>query len=355
VSRFILPLLFLSACDLSGEFLFAGAVDGVPGVLIVEAPEGGTLHTPALIEDYQGVRDNTIYFEVGPTGTASLGGATVDFVGTGGKVCVWVDPELVTWNQAIREGLDPFLRPFAYPDNVFDDGDIELTGGRSVFYTGSPGIEMGDFVLRYDDDLGNPVPVPFTECQPAGPEAVSAEHSGRAMPEFCEFESTDIGVSYTVALTTWSTPLDDDRLSVGVILSQGDCADLLDFADDELGFAPGTPEPQNIECVIRGEGIEPSGDAGPWYGADAVADLSWENSVLFEDTFCGASGVERLDLFCENEAAGLIGETDESIEAMDEDELEQRAEDQNCAWQNLEDGERCFCGDPRDTPQQGAG
>jgi len=368
--RYFLPLVLLAGCDLSGEFLFSGAVNGVPGVLIVETADGDTLHEPAVVTNYDAVKENTIYFEVGPTGTAAFGGATLDFIGTGGPVCVWVDPELATWNQAIRESLDPFLRPFSYPDNIFDDGDIDVTGGRSVFYTGSPGVEMGDFVLQYEDELGNDVPVEFVECRPTGSELGAINpFAGRSTAEFCEFSNTDVGVSYTVAMNTWSTPLDDDRLGVAVLLAAGSCDSMVDYAGNDLEFGPGVIDARAIECVLRGESIKPDGEAEVLYGFEAAEAAAWEGSIEFEETFCDVQGLWRLDEFCENEAAGLRGltedEVDELLDADDFDEAaaaagyeftEESLEEFTCEWQGEPTEEdRCFCGDPRDTPQQGAG
>ena len=368
----LLPLVLLaSGCDYSGDFLFPGVVDNVPGVLIIPTEDGGSVHEPAIITNYELVQESTIYFELGPTGTAALGGATLDFAGTGDRVCVWVDPEMATWNQAIREGLDPFLRPFSYPDNIFDDGDIDVIGGRSVFYTGSPGVAMGDFVLQYEDDLGNEVPISFVECTPAQSQFDSPNsHAGKGTAEYCEFATTELGVTYTVALQTWSTPLDDDRVGVGVLLAQGSCRDIIGYADAELTFNQGTVDQQQLECIIRGESIKPdAGHAGPWYGYDAIS--SWENSVEFENSYCFIQDSVKLDEFCDAEIAGLIGLSDEELEELAEleaaaeddendtryaEELDRLAAEHECEWRGApEEDNRCFCGDPDDTPQQGAG
>ena len=350
-------LVGLSACDYSGDFLFRGAVDGVPGVLIINNADGERLHDPAVVTNYEAIRENTIYFEVAPTGTAELGGATLDFIGTGGPVCVWVDPETAYWSQAIELQPTPFTRQFSWPDNFFDDGDIELTGGRSVFYTGSPGSRMGDFVLDYEDDLGNEVPISFVECEPSIGRLNYADnaHAGRGAPESCNINSTAVGVSYTIALQSWSTPLDDDRLSVGVLLARGSCDDLLAYASSEYSFNTQSVEAQQAECVITGESLRPV-DPGPHYGHDAVDDLTWPQSELFEESFCRVIGRPRLDDFCINESLGLRGLSDEEIGALDSDDLADLADEWVCEWDEvLDEDNRCFCGDPDDTPQQGAG
>ena len=38
------------------------------------------------------MEEATIYGEIGPNGSTELGGVTADFEGTGGSVCVFVDP-----------------------------------------------------------------------------------------------------------------------------------------------------------------------------------------------------------------------------------------------------------------------
>jgi len=350
-------LVGLSACDYSGDFLFAGAIEGVPGVAVIPNADGERLHTPAVITNYAAIQENTIYLELAPTGTSELGGATFEFLGTGGRVCVWVDPETAHWAQAIELNTTPFAKQFIYPDNFYDDGDIDITGGRSVFYTGSPGQRMGDFVLDYEDDLGNEVPISFVECSPNIGRLGYLEnaHAGKGAAESCEMATTELGVSYTIALQTWSTPLDDDRVGVGLLLAQGGCDDLISYADAELGFNTLSVEGQQSECVIMGESVKPL-DPGPHYGHDAVADLTWDGAEDFEQSFCRVQGVPRLDDYCLRELGGLRGYDDEEIDALDAEELRDLAEDWTCEWDEvLDEGNRCFCGDPDNTPQQGAG
>lgn len=350
-------LVGLSACDYSGDFLFAGAVEGVPGVLVIPNADGERLHTPALVNNYEAIQENTIYFELGPTGTAELGGATFEFVGTGGSVCVWVDPETAFWSQAIELNLTPYARQFAYPDNFYDDGDIDLTGGRSVFYTGSPGSRMGDFVLNYEDELGNDVPISFIECEPkiGNSDFSDNAHAGRGAPENCTISSTELGVTYTIALQTWSTPLDDDRVGVGLLLASGRCDDLLGLAQGEHDPTPLSVDAQNAECVITGESLRPE-DPGPHYGYAAIDGLTWDGSEDFEKAFCGSRTQPRLDAFCEAEAAGLRGLSDEEVDALSSDELRDLSDEHLCEWSEpTDDSNRCYCGNIDDTPQQGAG
>lgn len=296
-------LLGATACDYSGDWLFAGAVDGVPGVVHL-----GEL-TPADIVNPGDVADAAIYGEVGPTGTTEPGGVTFTFDGTGGNVCIWVDPELVYYNHSVATRP---VEKFSYPDNVFDDGDLDLSAGLAAYYNGSPGERVGDFEVRYTDGLGNPVTVALNECQMASQTTSTGAHAGRGAPEYCTIFNTQPGVSYLVLMEVWSTPLDDDRLGYGMLLANGDCADL---------HSPGPDD----ECFIVGEAIDTSApDApGPWTGRDNVP--SRAGSDEFERVFCDARG--DLAGFCEAEA------------------LQNDCTDPE---------NQCYCGNPEDTPRAGS-
>jgi hypothetical protein len=285
-------LLSAVACDYTGDWLFAGAVEDAPGVVHL-----GDV-APVEVTNINDIRAATIYGEVGPTGSVAMGGVTFTFVGNGGDVCVWVDPELAFWSQSVSP-LSPNEK-WNYPDNVFDDGDIDLFAGFAVYYTGSPGETIGDFRIQYEDSLGNKVPVELNECTIAGSRESSGGHSGRGAPEFCTMSNTVPDVSYMVLMETFSTPLDDDRMGYGLLLANGNCDDVLGLS----GMAQ--------ECVITGEAIDPeTGD-------------TWDGSVLFEETFCDAAAT--MPAFCENEAA--------TRDCTDPDQ-------------------RCYCGDPTDVPTGG--
>jgi hypothetical protein len=293
-------------CDYSGDWLFAEPSEDVPGVIHLGEIE------PATLERATDIDTAVIYGEVGATGNASVGGVTMTFRGTGSHVCVWVDPELVHWNQSVSP--TKAVDKYAYPDNVFDDGDLDLSAGFSAYYNGTPGQEMGDFEVRYEDSLGNPIEVGLNECNIPSMFSSSDGHGGRGAPEYCTLFNTQDGVSYTVALETWSTPLDDNRLGYGVLVSNGTCDDVL-----EMVRAGGD------ECVIMGEAVSP-GNAnapGPWYGISEVP--TREGSVAFEQVFCAGEG--DVGGFCENEA-----------------------EQRDCGFPNS----GCFCGNPEDTPTSGS-
>lgn len=333
----VMPLLLLAGCDYSAEFLFTGQIEGVEDVLVIPNQDGERYHVPANITSHDDIAANAIFAEVSQSTAAALGGATLEFVGTGDSVCVWVDPELAFWSTAVAPSPTELGRQYSYPDNPFDDGDIDLAGGLSVFYTGSPGEAMGDFVVYYEDELGNEVPVELVECAPSNSAVVSSAYggAGKAYPENCTFANTQPGVAYTVALTAWSIPLDDDRLSFGVLLANGPCSNLESITAGEFEQARQNANAAQLrECVILGEALKPE-DAGPHYGRPN--EQVWEGSMEFEKAFCRLEGYDRLDLWCESEASA-------------------KAEiDVKCDWQAAADADsRCYCGDLNDLPNPGA-
>ena len=324
-----LLLLSLGGCDYSGDFLFAD-VTPVEDIWILTAEDGGLL-VPADIVSVEDIAANTIYAEVGAPQTTASGGITADFVGTGGPVCIWLDPEVVFWNQAVAERLDEDTRRWSYPDNIYDDGDIELFAGLSVYYTGSPGDTIGDFVVAYEDSLGNEIPISLAACPntTAGPIGDAAS-AGRGSPEFCTIQATDPGIGYTILLQTFSTPRDDSRLSFGLLLANGPCEDLRELVGASSEVAD--------ECLIQGEALMPTAEGiETYYSFDELnaSGRIWGGSIDFETTFCDPES--RLDQFCEQELADRLeeGELCEVRESPDENS-------------------RCYCGDLNDTPSGGA-
>ncbi len=294
-----------TACDLSGDWLFDTAVEGVPGVIHLGELTPAAITTPASIERA------ILFGEVGPTGTAEVGGVTFTFEGTGGSVCVWVDPELAHWSQSVAA-----QRPnvtYSYPDNVRDDGDLDLYAGLAAYYNGSPGERVGDFRVRYTDSLGNPVTVALNECRISTMVSSAGGHSGRGAPEYCTLANTQPGVDYMVLMQTWSLPLDDSRLSYGLLLTEGSCSDL-------QALSPA----QGDECVILGESIPAGapGFPGPWVDGDVP------------EARPGSEDLERL-LCAEGNVSGFCAT---------------EAEDNDCRDPNIS----CFCGDPSDTPSPGS-
>jgi hypothetical protein len=223
---------------------------------------------------------------------------------------VWVDPELLFWNQSVATQRP--ANKWRWPDNVMDDGDLDIYAGLAAYYNGTPGEEVGDFKVRYTDSLGNEVTIALNECVIPYLNGNSGGHAGRGAPEFCTISNTQPGVNYLVLMQTWSTPLDDDRLGYGLVLANGDCDDIREIAgagDDE--------------CFVLGEAVDPdaSGTDRQWIGADLVPSIS--GSVDFEQAFCNPN--TNMTDFCETEAAA-----------------------KDC------DVDQCFCGDPADTPSGGS-
>ncbi len=333
-----LGLLLLASCDYSGDFLFGRPVDGLPDIYHITAEDGGPL-VPADIETYEDLQAATIYGELAPPQTTDYGGATFEFTGTGGQVCIWVDPEVAWWNQSVSANPSEEGREWTYPDNGFDDGDIELFAGLSVYYTGSPS-KIGDFVVAYEDSLHNGVPISLAACPNTVGLIGDPASAGKGMAEYCTLDTSDgEGISYTVLLRTFSTPLDDDRLAFGLIIANGTC--------EALRTLGGAADPQSDECVIQGEALRPDplpgakdgSDYQPYYGYEQAAEHTWPYSIEFEQTFCDSD--TRMGRFCNQEA----------------DRLEEAGK--MCSWEDFDPydydpEERCFCGNPDNTPEAGA-
>lgn len=295
-------LLLLAGCDYSGDWLFAQATD-VPGVIHL-----GEL-TPAVVESRDDIRAATMYSMVGATGTAEQGGVTFTFTGTGSAVCVFVDPETAFWSESTAiNGGD---KRYEWPDNTQDDGDIDLFAGFSVYYTGSPGERAGDFEITYEDSLGNEVPIELNECVINGLFGTGG-HAGRGAPEYCTLAATQPGVSYTVLLQTFSTPLDDNRLGYGLLVVDGPCDDMLTTAGAD-----------HEECVITGESIDP-------------------NSYELDENGLMTSGSPRAGSEAFEAAFCASGKNKQNRDLRDYCEAE---------WEGGDcDSEYCYCGDPRTSP-----
>jgi hypothetical protein len=82
-------------------------------------------------EDSQG-RRGVYYGEVGPGEKGTYGGITLNFRGTGTKVCVVVDPETVYWSQ--QRSADVSNSEYVYQDRLDDDGDLDTYAGLSAYY-----------------------------------------------------------------------------------------------------------------------------------------------------------------------------------------------------------------------------
>ena len=126
----------LFGCEKSGDFLLPEAIEGVPGIVHIEAENGGPHEVP-FVADRADQQANTIYTEIGPTGDVYQSGITMEFLGTGGTVCAFVDPEMVvihnldvlsnwswfrgTWETTLKNGAGAlwFVVPCLYGLGIF--------------------------------------------------------------------------------------------------------------------------------------------------------------------------------------------------------------------------------------------
>jgi hypothetical protein len=211
-----------------------------------------------------------------PEDPAYYGGATFQFVGTGGSVCVIMDPEAIFWNQA----RDPKAtsQSYLYQDYYADDGDIDMDIGLTAYYTGSPGVEMGDFKLPYTDEAGESHDLEFNECFQSGYLGDSV-HSGRASVESCTIDTEGReGVSFTTALHTFMLPVDDSVVHFGVMVLEGKCGDI-GFDIDECAI------PREQSEALAEESIDCDDP-----------DLPWTYTCL-EDKYCKT--VKKFNAYCE--------------------------------------------------------
>jgi hypothetical protein len=176
----------------------------------------------ASLGNPQSISDALVYGQLGAGENAGqYGGATFNFTGTGGDVCVVVDPEALFWNKEISQDA---TNRYKYEDVFEDDGDVDLSVGLTAYYTGSPGEEVGTFDATYTDDLGTEHTLAFDECVQTGLFGDPA-HAGRATVEYCTIDtSLRPGVSYTALLKTFALPIDDSILNFGAMVYDGPCA-----------------------------------------------------------------------------------------------------------------------------------
>ena len=191
--------------------------------------------------DYNNDAQPYYYGQLGRSPELTQGGATFTFKGTGEDVCIIVDPETVFWNQSIiNEG---YQAQYLYQDLFSDDGDLDIFAGMSSYYTGSPGVEIGDFKGFYTDSKGELVEIQYGECfQTGASQGMTDAHAGRGTTEFCTVATDQQeGVEFTVVLETFSVPLDDGVLSFGVAVMNERC-----------------PRVDTSECFVRQESLVPS-------------------------------------------------------------------------------------------------
>lgn len=246
MSRLLLAAGFVSAfvaCDRDSAQYFPQPVAEYPGV--VDLGEFTPLTTADWLDDTTRV-EKSIYEGIGENeNPGQWGGATFTFQGTGGTVCVIVDPEAVFWVQSVdaRSPADGYL----CEDNNYDDGDLDLEVGLSAYYNGTPGVSIGNFEQIYEDSLGNEVAFEANECLMNGQRGQPGAHAGRATPEFCAIDtSLHPGRDYTVLLRLWSVPSDDyvvHYAATVVEIGAGDsCQDVISAVAS------------NPECALQNEG-----------------------------------------------------------------------------------------------------
>ena len=262
-------LLALLGCDHTG-FGFRPEVTDAPSV-----NDLGEI-IPANVDDWiNASRDpaqfpeSIIYSEVGADANpGKQTGATAHFTGTGGNLCLVVDPEAVFWSRSMASSGGG---RYQYDDDYTDDGDIDMDAGLTAFYTGSPGVEMGDFEATYTDESGADHEIEFNVCTQTGYGGATGVHAGRASPESCLVNTDqEAGIEFTIALRTFSLPINDSRLAfaVGVFdVGTSKCDDVFSKGDDQ-------------ECLFRNE----SG-----LGAD-------NDRTDVEDAYC--QGTAALNTYC---------------------------------------------------------
>lgn len=246
-------LLGLTACDRAADDLLPQVNEAAPQVVEIGElpvlPASATSEMSATYCDSESENPNCYYGQVRATDGVTVGGATFSFKGTGSNVCVVVDPESLTWNQYIGAGNSSLT--WGYPDNNADDGDLDLFGGLTSYYTGSPGVEIGDFTGFYTDSLGRQIEIDYVECYNESPYTGGEAHAGRGAPEYCTINTAGrAGIDYTVVLETFSVPRDDGLLAFSAAVFEGRCNSLTDY----VGLAGVT------ECTMTGESRDEAGD-----------------------------------------------------------------------------------------------
>lgn len=255
----LLTVLGIVGCDRNGRDLVQRPNSDFPAVLDlgeltpISAAEAREI-TQADCEGEDGTQ-RCVYGQLGTPEPETQGGATFTFKGTGGSVCVIVDPESVYWNQSISP-IEPETA-YAYPDNIEDDGDVDLFGGLSSYYTGSPGVNVGDFKGFYTDSQGNTVEIEYGECTQIGILGQLDAHAGRGAPEYCEID-TELreGVDFTIVLETFSTPLDDGVLSFSAMVVEGGCGGRNGISVTECTMPAEALDPETDEVRAGYEALE---------------------------------------------------------------------------------------------------
>lgn len=258
--------------------------------------------------------------------TGYRGGATFTFDGPDDEevttVCIITDPETVYWTQSVV--ADPLGEALAYqyPDEHADDGDVDLFAGLSSYYTGSPGIELGDFRGFYTDSLGREIEIEYGLCNQTG-YIDDGQHPGRAAVEYCDVDTQNrAGIEFTGVLDTYSVPTDDGAVSFGLMVVEGRCSRLPTRMNNQNGgsrLVIGDPEECTIfqesmdidnerlvECTEKAELAYCHGNADPFSDeTEIVKKFCCANPEMCqqfgipEDVCDGMETKDDIDAFCE--------------------------------------------------------
>lgn len=285
----------LMGCDRGNTEVFAGAANHVPTTIDIgevqvltddefdELRDSDNLYDWCKETDDEG-RRRCYFGQVSSTYGEYRGGATLTFKGTGDDVCIMSDPETVFWSSYVgrpelnEDGEDPNFEK-RYRDNLLDDGDIDVYAGLSSYYTGSPGIEIGDFKGFYTDSKGRQVELEYGLCLRGGSgiadSSFNTAQAGRGAPEWCTFSTAEReGVEYTAVLEAYSVPIDDGALAFSAFVLEGDCEQVQD------------------ECAILGEAlIAPTVEE---VESDSYVESTVSCSTKMEVAYCNT----RMTTFC---------------------------------------------------------
>ena len=201
----LLAVVAAGCYDSGGEF--APEVTDVPGIVDL-----GQIQNISVDDwrdpdfDPRDPSSGVVYAQVGADSDPSVtGGATFQFSGNGNPVCVLMDPETVFWSRVLNEGSTGFL----FDDNYDDDADLDMDVGLTAYYTGSPGVEIGNFNAEYTDAAGLPHNLAANECVQSGYTG-EAVHPGRGSVESCPISTQERGgVSFTGVIRTFQLPTSD--------------------------------------------------------------------------------------------------------------------------------------------------
>lgn len=290
-----LLVLMVSGCDRDGGYYVADPNPDYPflqdlgefRVITAEEQDGFSSYS----EEAQAVdelgRKGVYYGGLGaPEDPSYYGGATFNFLGTGGDVCVVVDPEAVFWNQAQSPQAD--TSNYLYLDNTEDDADLDLDVGLSAYYTGSPGVEMGGFELVYTDPGGVDHDLSFSECLQLGSQKTPS-HSGRSTVEYCSVDTGSLqGVSMTAVLDTFLLPINDGVAHFAVAVFEGNCGVASEALDRGLDECLLERESDGAREISEEESSED-------YCGDP--DNAW-NYACLEMNFCDKP--KKVNVYCED-------------------------------------------------------